>query len=45
MPGPALLYPAGAAAIGQFQTLSRGWALPCDTDIAFSFRIARLIFG
>lgn len=43
--GPALIYLAGAAAAGEMERLGRGWAVPCATDIAFSFLIARLIFG
>jgi NhaA family Na+:H+ antiporter len=27
------------------ETLGRGWAVPCATDIAFSYLVARLIFG
>jgi NhaA family Na+:H+ antiporter len=45
MVGPALLYVAGAAFIGQLDTLGNGWAIPCATDIAFSYMVARLIFG
>jgi NhaA family Na+:H+ antiporter len=26
-------------------TLGRGWAVPCATDIAFSYLVARIIFG
>jgi Na+:H+ antiporter, NhaA family len=40
---PAALYAAGAAAIGR-PDLMRGWAVPCATDIAFSYLIARTIF-
>lgn len=42
---PALVYVGGAAAIGQMSDLARGWAIPCATDIAFSYMVARLIFG
>ncbi len=45
MAGPALLYTLGALAIGRFAELGRGWAIPCATDIAFSYMAARLIFG
>ncbi len=49
--GPAGLYLAGAIAVGQSGffgqegVLGRGWAIPCATDIAFSYLVARLIFG
>ena len=26
-------------------TLGRGWAIPCATDIAFSYLVARIVFG
>ena len=42
---PAAVYLIGAAAIGQLGTLGSGWAVPCATDIAFSYMVARLIFG
>ncbi|MCA9319615.1 MAG: Na+/H+ antiporter NhaA [Planctomycetes bacterium] len=45
MAGPALVYLAGAAMFGQFDALSNGWAIPCATDIAFSYLVARLVFG
>ena len=45
MIGPAALYLAGAAFLGQFDTLSQGWAIPCATDIAFCYLVARLVFG
>jgi NhaA family Na+:H+ antiporter len=45
MAGPALIYLAGAAIFGSFNELSRGWAVPCATDIAFSYMLARIIFG
>lgn len=45
MAGPALVYVAGAATIGQLTELGNGWAIPCATDIAFSYLVARLVFG
>lgn len=42
---PALLYAAGALALGRWDELGRGWAVPCATDIAFSYLVARMIFG
>jgi NhaA family Na+:H+ antiporter len=42
---PAALFLGGAAFIGQFAELGRGWAIPCATDIAFSYMVARFIFG
>lgn len=42
---PAGLYFAGAAFLGEMGELGRGWAIPCATDIAFSYMVARLIFG
>lgn len=43
--GPALLYSGGVLFLGQWETLGRGWAVPCATDIAFSYLFARMIFG
>ena len=43
MIAPALIYLALTFAIGPAE-LSRGWAIPCATDIAFSAMIARVIF-
>ena len=49
--GPALLYILGAVLVGQSGwfgqegDLARGWAVPCATDIAFSYLVARAIFG
>lgn len=45
MVGPALLYLWGASLLGQFDDLSNGWAIPCATDIAFSYMVARIVFG
>jgi NhaA family Na+:H+ antiporter len=43
MAGPALFYTGMALAAGRPDIL-RGWAIPCATDIAFSYMVARLIF-
>src|SRR6185295_8642285 len=40
---PALMY-TGAVAPLAAPELHRGWAIPCATDIAFSYMTARLIF-
>jgi NhaA family Na+:H+ antiporter len=40
---PAVLYTGGALLLGTPELL-RGWAIPCATDIAFSYLVARLIF-
>jgi len=42
--GPAGLYVIGAIIFKQ-QALVRGWAIPCATDIAFSYLVARIVFG
>lgn len=42
--GPAIIYLA-AAWFFQASDLYRGWAIPCATDIAFSYLVARLVFG
>lgn len=44
MLGPASIYVAGAILLGE-QELLRGWAIPAATDIAFSYLVARFIFG
>jgi len=44
MMGPALLYVAFATATGE-TALLRGWAIPTATDIAFSYLVARFVFG
>jgi Na+:H+ antiporter, NhaA family len=43
MVAPALIYLGLASTVGPAE-LSRGWAIPCATDIAFSAMIARVIF-
>lgn len=40
---PALIFLLGASG-SHHEDLSRGWAIPCATDIAFSYLAARLIF-
>ena len=40
---PAGLFAAQALATGQAE-LMRGWAIPCATDIAFSYMAARMLF-
>ena len=42
--GPALVFVAGAQAFNAPE-LTRGWAIPCATDIAFSYLVARIVFG
>jgi NhaA family Na+:H+ antiporter len=43
MVAPALIFVALSSTLGPAE-LSRGWAIPCATDIAFSAMIARVIF-
>ena len=43
MAGPALFYVTQSVALGRPDVL-RGWAIPCATDIAFSYLVIRLIF-
>ena len=43
MVAPALIYVALTSTFGP-ASLTRGWAIPCATDIAFSAMVARLIF-
>jgi NhaA family Na+:H+ antiporter len=45
MAGPALLYVGGAMYLGKMAILSNGWAVPTATDIAFSYMVARIVFG
>lgn len=44
MAGPALIF-VGLAIAAARRDLLPGWAIPCATDIAFSYLVARLIFG
>lgn len=43
--GPAIVYLAGCTLTGSHATLGDGWAIPCATDIAFSYLVAKFIFG
>ncbi len=43
--GPALVYIIGCDLTGTQDVFGKGWAVPCATDIAFSYLIARMIFG
>ena len=43
MVAAAVIYLALASTVGPTE-LSRGWAIPCATDIAFSAMVARIIF-
>ena len=52
MAGPALFYVAGVSFVGGEViekglpiNLNDGWAIPCATDIAFSYMVARMVFG
>ena len=44
MVGPALLFLWMTMALDR-PDLERGWAIPCATDIAFSYLVARMVFG
>ena len=44
MAAPAAIYTAFVVSLGRTDELMRGWAIPCATDIAFSYLVARLIF-
>jgi len=43
--GPATIYVVGVLLFSSWSELGRGWAVPCATDIAFSYLVARMIFG
>ena len=45
MLGPIVVYLGLAAALGIFETVHRGWAIPTATDIAFSYLVGRIVFG
>lgn len=47
MIGPIAVYLGLAAFLGSdtFDAVSRGWAIPTATDIAFSYLVGRLVFG
>ena len=44
MVGPALIYVGGCAFLARMD-LMKGWAIPCATDIAFSYLVAKMVFG
>ena len=44
MAGPAAIYAILVSVLG-YPELSRGWAIPVATDIAFSYLVVRFIFG
>jgi len=43
--GPVAVYLFGLSFVGEPGGLANGWAIPCATDIAFSYLVARMIFG
>ncbi len=45
MLGPIGVYLGLAAFLGVFDLVSRGWAIPTATDIAFSYLVGRMVFG
>ena len=47
MVGPVVVYLGLAAILGSttFDAVSRGWAIPTATDIAFSYLVGRIVFG
>ena len=44
MLGPALIF-LRLTIVFDRPNLERGWAIPCATDIAFSYLAARIVFG
>ncbi|MDP7645700.1 MAG: Na+/H+ antiporter NhaA [Candidatus Peribacteraceae bacterium] len=44
MAGPAGMYLLLVGSLGMWDDFSRGWAVPCATDIAFSYMVAKIIF-
>lgn len=44
MAGPAAIFIVGSHFVDRAD-LARGWAIPCATDIAFSYLVARFVFG
>ena len=45
MAGPIAVYLGLAAAFGVLAEIQHGWAIPTATDIAFSYLVARVVFG
>lgn len=45
MIGPIVVYLGLAAVLGVYESVSRGWAIPTATDIAFSYLVGRIVFG
>lgn len=45
MAGPIGVYLGLAAIFGVWTEVSRGWAIPTATDIAFSYVVGRIVFG
>ncbi len=47
MLGPVVVYLGIAALLGSdtYDAVSRGWAIPTATDIAFSYLVGRIVFG
>ena len=43
--GPAGVYIAGCMMTNTMDSYGDGWAIPCATDIAFSYLVARILFG